>query len=112
MKHSWLLFLLIVPVLLLSGCFMLEPNIHTRTQYVTAHPDTQYRSEILAGDIKVGMSKAEVLAAWGPPCGYCAGTTHSSWGDSWDYDVFGSAYGGGGTIVYFDAAGYVTGWSD
>jgi hypothetical protein len=63
--------------------------------------------------LTVGMTKAEVRASLGDPCGTCYGTRHNSWGDTWEYNVFGSSGMGigSGTIVYFDSSGRVTGWS-
>lgn len=86
-----------------------------RIAWVNAHPNTpaRYANAIRDGKIMKGMTKSQVKAAWGPPCGYCYGTTHSSWGDTWEYNIFGSwaAAAGSGTIVYFNSLGRVTGWS-
>lgn len=63
--------------------------------------------------LEVGMTKDQVRASMGNPCGPCYGTTHNSWGDTWEYNAFGTGSQGigNGTIVYFDAGGKVTGWS-
>lgn len=97
----------------LSGCAILEPPEKKR---LLADPNlpSDVRSAILAGKIRVGMTKDQVTAAWGYHCWYCRGTRHSSWGDTWEYNPFGSgSYGvGSGTYLFFDASGRLRGWSD
>lgn len=87
--------------------------VNSRLAFVRDHPGEprQIRQDILDGAIVQGMTKADVIASWGNPCWYCVGTTHNSWGDSWEYNIFGSAAPGGGTYVFFNADGIVTGWS-
>ena len=96
---------------LLAGCAGNE----TRRQ-VLADPATPpaIRQAIEQEKIRVGMTKQQVIAAWGPPCGYCYGTRESSWGDTWEYNVFGTTSSGigRGTYLYFDRTGTLTGWSD
>lgn len=96
---------------ILTGC-ALGPSLSRRTAWLAAHPTVEqpYRGAIKHGEIMLGMTKAEVRAAWGDPCGWCYGTTHNSWGDSWEYNVFGtgSMGAGTGTIIYFDADGNVS----
>jgi hypothetical protein len=59
-------------MLLLTGCAMGtgDPfvNYH-RKQFLAAHPSLEpsTREAIQAGRILPGMSRAEVMAAWGPP---------------------------------------------
>lgn len=83
-----------------------------REDYIAAHPSLskEYAQAIREGKIKVGMTKEEVHAAWGPHCWYCHGTRENSWGDVWEYNIFGSGtYGAGkGTYVFFNNAGKVT----
>lgn len=86
---------------------------NARLEYIAAHQEesANIRQSILDGKIETGMTKADVVASWGQPCSYCYGTTHNSWGDSWEYNIEGSAAPGAGTYVYFDDNGLVTGWS-
>lgn len=107
--------LLIIGCLLLVGCASLSAE-HRRNQYIEQHQDSKSDitlNAIAHGYIKMGMTKEDVLASWGNPCGWCYGTTHNSWGDSWEYNVFGAgSYGvGSGTYVYFDRWGRVSGFS-
>ena len=101
----------VILMIMLTGC--VSPA--QRADFVNAHPkiSDEYKQAILHGQIMKGITKDEVRASWGNPCSYCYGTTHNSWGDSWEYNVFGSgSYGAGnGTYVYFDGSGHVTGWS-
>ncbi|GKS69549.1 hypothetical protein W03_15530 [Nitrosomonas sp. PY1] len=67
-------------------------------------------------DIMVGMTKDQVLASWGKPCGWCYGTRQSSTGDIWEYNKFGSSYIGSylgvrsNTYLYFDTRDILRYW--
>lgn len=106
---------IIIAALALAGCAIFGPTRSSRISYVESHPNLPPRffTAIQGGIIMKGMTKQDVVAAWGNPCGYCYGTTHNSWGDSWEYNVFGSSsYGiGNGKYVFFSSDGLVTGWS-
>jgi outer membrane protein assembly factor BamE len=106
-------FLLLAIIYLAAGCSMIGDQTR-RDEYLASHPITQFRDEISRGAIKVGMSKEEVIASWGQPCGYCYGTSQSSTGDSWEYNIFGTgSYGiGAGTYLFFDNRGILQYWSD
>lgn len=111
MKKIMLIALLVA---LLSGCAATHDK-SARMDWLRAHPDTPIPAfaAIMHGSIIEGMTKEQVQASWGRPCGYCYGTTSSSWGDTWEYNPFGSAPmgAGSGTIVYFGSRGRVIGWS-
>jgi hypothetical protein len=97
----------------LTGCgFAQEIKIKNQVlSYPNLSPDT--RKAIQEKTIKAGMTKEQVIASWGNPCWYCYGTRENSWGDTWEYNVFGSSsYGAGsGTYLYFDRSGYLEHWS-
>jgi len=95
----------------LAGCTALN---NSRRQYISQHPGTEYKKEILNGYIKKGMTKAEVRASWGDPCTYCYGTRQTSEGDWWEYNIFGSSSSGAGsgTYLFFNNAGILEYWSN
>lgn len=108
---------LILATVLLTACVNASAiQQQKRQEYVKANLKSLDRltaSAILNGEIKNGMTKEQVKASWGEPCGYCYGTTNNSWGDSWEYNSFGTGYYGigRGKYIYFDNAGRVKGWS-
>lgn len=97
----------------LSGCGWAQ-NYQTR-QRVLADPHLRadVREAIRAEKIKIGMTQNEVIASWGHPCWYCSGTRENSWGDTWEYNPFGSGRysAGSGTYLFFDQAGLLRTWS-
>lgn len=105
--------IMMVNLALLAGCVSDQSR---RTDYLAANPSTspEIAAAIKAGQIKVGMTKDQVQASWGAPCSRCYGTRQASWGDTWEYNTFGSgSYGAGsGTYIYFDRAGKVRSWSN
>lgn len=106
------LFLISFLVILLNSCV---PSGAAREEYVKAHPelDTDTKVDIIMGRIRRGMNKEHVKVVMGDPCGYCYGTKSSSWGETWEYNPFGTGtYStGAGTYVFFDRYGKVSGWS-
>jgi len=106
--------IIILVAVFLSGCASLTGQ-HRRTAYVNGHPNVPvfYAQAIKDGAIMVGMTKDQVSASWGNPCGWCYGTRKSRWGDTWEYNVFGSSTMGigNGHYVYFQN-GRVVGWSN
>jgi hypothetical protein len=92
---------------LLCGC----ANKTADREHYLANNQTQHADDIRKGMITKGMTKDEVRAAWGKPCGHCIGTRSASWGDTWEYNIFGSSRPGSGTYVYFNPEGRVIGWS-
>lgn len=103
----------------LTGCIsnaeIRAKQLKAREDYIAAHPKikSEFAEAIRAAKIRVGMSKDDVKASWGTPCWYCHGTRQSTWGDTWEYNIFGTgSYGvGAGTYVFFDDAGRVRGVS-
>lgn len=95
-------------LIFLCGCVTQQD----RLDWLATHPDTPPRiaQAVSQGAITQGMTKAQVRASWGTPCGLCYGTTQSSWGDTWEYNPLGYGSYSTGTIVYFDSAGRVRGW--
>lgn len=71
------------------------------------------RSNKSNGKIRVGMTKQEVINAWGQPCWHCYGTRKTSNGDTWEYNVFGSGSmgAGSGTYLFFDRNDVLKYWS-
>jgi outer membrane protein assembly factor BamE len=108
---------LILGTLVVTACASfnpLDPLAHRRQQtFITTHPHDRYNAAIQKGEIIRGMSKADVVASWGEPCPFCYGTTRNSWGDTWEYNLFGSAEmgAGSGSIIYFSPGGHVISWS-
>ena len=117
MNRFRVLIVIIFGTLVVSACAnfdLLDPLAHRRQQtFINTHPHDRYNAAIKKGEIMRGMSKADVVASWGEPCPFCYGTTHNSWGDTWEYNIFGvSAMGAGaGSIIYFSPGGQVTNWS-
>ncbi len=103
MFKAVLVFLLIAGVA--TGCAM------QREQLIAENP--QWPPELVTminqGQIKRGMGKDMVLAAWGNPCH----VMNNSWDSMWTYegDFAGDEYLCDGTSVFFDNDGFVSGWS-
>lgn len=100
-------------IFLLTGCgWIQEVNIKKQ---VLADPALapKVREAIENNKIKIGMTKNQVIASWGNPCWYCYGTRESSWGDTWEYNLFGSGRysAGSGTYLFFDTLGRLKAWS-
>lgn len=107
--------LLIIALLLafVAGCGLAyEANLRKQVLADPATP-TAIKESIEHDRIRVGMSKDQVVAAWGSPCWYCPGTRENSWGDTWEYNPFGTGrYSiGAGTYLFFDSAGHLKHWS-
>lgn len=97
---------------LLAACASSEYQFR-QDHLATAKISPANADAIRRSKIKVGMTQDDVRAAWGGPCGYCRGTRKATWGDSWEYNIFGTGrHGiGSGTYVFFDKAGRVRGVS-
>lgn len=99
MRYITLLF-----CVLLAAC---GPSLETRKEYVQTHDrPPAIESAIIDGEIRVGMTKEDVRAAWGDPRSinrsYYEGTGAET---QWCY-----GRGSGLQCVYFEN-GYVTGWN-
>lgn len=103
----------IVFLILLVGCGAIQEANIKKQVLADPHLNAKIRNAIENGEIKVGMTKNQVIASWGNPCSYCYGARNSSWGDTWEYNEFGSSsYGvGAGTYLFFSSAGILKGWS-
>lgn len=103
--------ILTLTIATLSGCAISAQQ--RRSDYVESNPTTSFSGPILNGQIAVGMTKQEVLASWGAPCGWCYGTRTTSDGEWWEYNVFGTgSFGAGaGTHLFFNAQGKLQYWS-
>lgn len=66
MKHTVPL-LLLSNILILTSCATTQPTAATRTKIPPKAATTA--AEPTGGDIRIGMSKAQVLRAWGEPSG-------------------------------------------
>ena len=88
-------------LLLLQAC---ESPPVRRAELLAQHPewDTETVKIIEGGYLKVGMSQAQVKAAWGRPCWTCTGTTKGDWGEAWEYQT---------QVVFFNNQGIVTRWT-
>ncbi len=55
--------------LLIIGCAAFDPKLAYRNAYFKAYPQTDpaMRADIEQGRIKTGMTREQVLAAWGDP---------------------------------------------
>lgn len=97
----------------LTAC--VNPMETPRWKYIEANPhlSDEIKGAIFHQQIMPGMTKEQVRAAIGEPCGYCYGTRTSSTGDTWEYNTFGtSIYGAGrGQYVFFNNKGKVIGWN-
>lgn len=104
---------LLAVALALGGCGVMQERTARREALADPKLTPEIRAAIEGKQIRVGMTKQQVIAAWGNPCWWCYGTRTTSRGDSWEYNLFGSsAYGiGNGTYLYFDTAGRLTYWS-
>ena len=95
--------------ILLLSIFLMGCSFNPDRKQVLADPRTpdDIKGLIYAKRIRVGMTKQQVTAAWGKHCWYCYGTKTSSWGDTWEYNQFGTGrHGiGNGRYLYFDKAG-------
>ena len=93
-------------VLLLGGLIGCGPGAseQRRNDYLSAHPETDAstRAMIQDGRVAPGMSKDQVLAAWGSPPSDCPGW-HSNLMEIWDY-----CHHPGRTLVVFDQHGRVS----
>lgn len=105
--------LMLAGVVVLGGCGIMQEREARRLALADPNLTPEIRAAIHAKHIRVGMTKRQVLAAWGNPCWYCYGTRQTSRGDVWEYNVFGSSsYGiGSGKYLYFDSTGHLTYWS-
>ncbi len=97
------LFSFLVSLFYLTGC---GPGAaaQRRDDYLTAHPETNAatRSLIEQGKIVPGMTKDQVLAAWGSPPADCS-SWRSNLMEIWDY-----CHHPGHTLVVFDQHGRVS----
>lgn len=93
-------------LLMLTGfqLFGPSPEEQRRNSYIAAHPDlsSSVRALIQSGQVAPGMTKDEVLAAWGPPPSNCNGW-QSNLMTIWDY-----CQHPGRTLVIFDQNGRVS----
>lgn len=96
-------FSFLISLFYLTGC---GPGVseQRRTDYLSAHPETNAttRAMIQDGRVAPGMTKDQVLAAWGSPPSDCPGW-HSNLMEIWDY-----CHHPGRTLVVFDAHGRVS----
>lgn len=108
--------------LLLGGCGTTRENKIKEEVLVDPHMPEEIRSAIDQRDLVVGMTKEQVIAAWGVPCKWCFGTRKSPSGDTWEYSAFakekdfpvtGSDILGlrSGIYLYFDRHGSLKHWS-
>ncbi|TNE75518.1 MAG: hypothetical protein EP334_10220 [Gammaproteobacteria bacterium] len=97
----------------LSGCGVIADKQH-RDEVLSYDLAPDVRAAIERKEIKIGMTKDEVKASWGRPCGYCYGTRSTSEGDWWEYNAFGSSrYGAGsGTYLFFGRDDRLKYWSE
>jgi len=100
-KKTSLIILLFCFIFISVGC---ESNAVRRDEASSQHPEwSDYDKQMIAGGmIRPGMTKDQVRASWGKPCGNCTGTKiHDSGVESWEYQT---------QVVFFDKNGKVTRW--
>lgn len=110
---------LIIVIILLQGCGATRENqIRQEVLSDTSMP-AEIRRAIDQKELVVGMTKEQVIAAWGLPCKWCYGTRKSPSGDTWEYNLIGSDllvtgsdfFLGSGIYVFFDSNGILKHWS-
>ena len=111
--YSHKIFAAVIIVIFVSGCGAIKSNQVRQSVMSDPNLSAEMRRIINENKIRVGMTKAQVIASWGSPCGHCYGTRQRSSGDSWEYNIFGSSYmgAGSGTYLYFDNKGILQHWS-
>lgn len=113
---------LISLTLMLNGCG--GTREHKIREEVLADPQMseEVRQAIDQRNLLVGMTKEQVIAAWGIPCKWCFGTRKSPSGDTWEYSAFGKEKDSpvtgsdvfglrSGIYLYFDRHGTLKHWS-
>jgi len=97
------LFSFLFSLFYLCGCGP-GTNEQRRSDYLTAHPDTapSVSAMIQGGRVAPGMTKDQVLAAWGSPPSDCPSYTTNLM-TIWDY-----CHHPGRTVVVFDQNGRVS----
>ena len=92
---------LIILCLSLVAC---ESSVVRREDYIANHPEWMPSTNdmIRQGYLLKGMTKEQVIAAWGKPCSSCNGTVTREWGETWEYAT---------QIVYFDNSGTLIRWT-
>jgi hypothetical protein len=93
-------------LLAVSGWFGCGPGAseQRRNDYISAHPELNGSTQNLIqnGRVSPGMTKDQVLAAWGPPPSDCRGI-QTNLQTIWDY-----CHHPGRTLVIFDQYGRVS----
>jgi hypothetical protein len=93
-------------VVVICGLYGCGPgaNEQRRSEYIAAHPEmsSNVRSLIQSGSVAPGMTKDQVLAAWGSPPADCS-SWRSNLMEIWDY-----CHHPGRTLVVFDQNGRVS----
>lgn len=104
---------IVLLAVLLSGCGAVEQARNRDAVMNDPMLSADVRRAIENKQIKVGMTKNEVMASWGIPCWYCYGTRETSEGEWWEYNPFGTGrYGAGnGTYLFFDNTGTLKYWT-
>jgi len=97
----------------LPGCGAIADKQH-RDAVLSRELTPDVRSAIANKQIKKGMTKDEVMAAWGRPCWACYGTRSTSEGDWWEYNYWGAgSYGAGaGKYLFFGNDDILDYWSE
>ena len=102
MNKTKAIILLFLGVMIINtGC---ESNAVRREEAFTQHTEWSEHDKKLIADsmINYGMTKEQVRAAWGQPCGECLGTKkYDSGVESWEYQT---------QVVFFNKEGKVTRW--
>lgn len=101
-------------LIILNGC-AIEQEIRIRDfrNKMISDPSIpqNIRAAIINKQVMVGMTKDQVIASWGLPCGLCYGTRRSSNGDVWEYNNLELFAPGVGSYLYFDNNGILKYWS-
>lgn len=110
---------LIAALILLHGCGATRENKIRQEVLADTDMPAEIRSAIDQKELTAGMTKEQVIAAWGLPCKWCYGTRRSPGGDTWEYNLIGgdllvngSDFSlGSGIYVFFDQYGILKYWS-
>ena len=84
-----------------------QQNTQRRQSYIDSHPDLsdQMRDDILAGIIRLGMTKEQAEASWGKPYDINKSVYAFGVNEQWVYGEYGSSY------LYFED-GILTSWQN
>lgn len=108
-------------IFLLIGCSAVKENSIRQEVLSDANLPEEIRRAINQKELAIGMTKEQVIAAWGVPCKWCYRTRKNPGGDTWEYHIPGADSPivgadfiglGTGIYLYFDKDGKLRHWSN